>query len=151
MSTYDLTAASSSTTLAAGPAGFSTPCEGFSYRVKGVIDLSKISTTLASGDIVKAINVPAGAIVKSVHVRVITTCSAAMTVSAGDSSATAGWIALTALNQTAGTVLPPTGALLNTGAGKAYTSTDYVALVVGGSTFSNTGIFEVTARIERLY
>ena len=83
--------------------------------------------------------------------RILTPCSAAMTLSLGDSAASAGWIALTAINAAAGTVLPPTGANLNAGAGKVYPVADYVGLVVAGATLNNSGIVEVTARLERLY
>ena len=153
MSIYDLTASTPAIPVATpgGPAGFPAQAEGFSYRIKAVVDLSKIGTALAAADIVKVLNVPPGAVVKGAWVRVLTPCAAAMTLSLGDSGAGAGWIALTAMNAAAGTVLPPAGANLNAGAGKVYAAADYVGLVVAGTTLNNSGIFEVTARIERLY
>jgi hypothetical protein len=124
--------------------------EGYTYRAKAIVDLSKVLTTLVATDIIKAINVPVGCVVKGVWVRVVTPCSAAMTVSGGDTASGVGWFAATALNAAAGTVIPPTGANLGAGAGKVYTTADSVNLVVAGATISNTGIFEIYARFERL-
>ena len=150
MATYDLTTALSGVPCPAGPAGFPSVNEGYTYRIKGIVDLSKIPTPLVAGDIVKAINVPPGCVVKGVWMRVVEPCGAAMTMSGGDTADGAGWFAATPMNAVEGAVVSPNGTYLNAGAGKAYVNADSVNLVVAGSVFNNSGMFEVIARFERI-
>lgn len=126
--------------------------DGVFIRSK-VIDFAEMTTlkgsALAGADVIEAVPVYAGEVVKDVLLRVVTAAGAAMTAAVGDGAGTASYIAATAVNTTAGTTTGAGGAYIfsttPTG-GKFYAANDTVDLLLGG-TASGTGKVEVLVTI----
>lgn len=160
--------------LSYGNAGYPSYVEGL-LAIENTVDFSKASGTLAATDTINLLEIPDGAIVMAVYAKVVTACSAAMTMTVGDASDADGWIPSISLNGTAGTPILGTGAYANptatsanasdlataitlvneiktktaaTGAGKVYTSTTTLIGTLGG-TCANNGKLKIKAIVAR--
>jgi len=115
--------------------------------------LNFLTNPVANGDVVQALNIPAGTIVQGVFTRVITAEGAACTATVGDGAAAAAWDASVNLNAAAGTMTAPSAALtegapntyadVNAPAGKLYSAADTIDLTMGAA--AANAVFDIYA------
>jgi len=113
------------------------------HRVEMVLDFPKIiaarsaagATALAASDVLEVIPVPAGTIVSNVGMTVTTAAGVTSTLSIGDGSAAAGYLAATSVNATGtsgGVPVLASGAFAPTlSGGKVYASADTIDVTIG--------------------
>lgn len=114
------------------------------HTISRLLDFAKFTGTAAgaAGDTADIITLPAGYIVESVWAKIITASStASSTFGLGDSSNSVGYLANTTdATQTAGTIIPSTGAYLLT----SFATTPAVTGVLSqGKVYSTAGTLRV--------
>ena len=114
-----------------------------SVRVEMVLDFPKIiaarsaagATALAASDVMEIIPIPAGTIVSNVGMVVTTAAGVTSTISIGDGSAAAGYLAATSANSAAtsgGVPVLASGAFAPTlSGGKLYSAADTIDITLG--------------------
>jgi len=114
-----------------------------SVRVEMVLDFPKIiaarsaagATALAASDVMEIIPIPAGTIVSNVGMVVTTAAGVTSTLSIGDGSAAAGYLAATSVNATGtsgGVPVLSSGAFAPTlSGGKLYSAADTIDITIG--------------------
>jgi len=114
-----------------------------SVRVEMVLDFPKIiaarsaagATALAASDVMEIIPIPAGTIVSNVGMVVTTAAGVTSTISIGDGSAAAGYLAATSANATGtsgGVPVLSSGAFAPTlSGGKVYAAADTIDITLG--------------------
>lgn len=114
-----------------------------SVRVEMVLDFPKIiaarsaagATALAASDVMEIIPIPAGTIVSNVGMVVTTAAGVTSTISIGDGSAAAGYLAATSANATGtsgGVPVLSSGAFSPTlSGGKVYAAADTIDITLG--------------------
>ena len=122
------------TTVSSFVSGEPTTSPGsYSQPVKAEMRIDFSDTNVSSTNVVQSLNIPAGALVTNVIVRVVTAEDATATATVGDGDDPNGWIASLDLNATGTTF---TAKPINADAypalgGRLYTSADTIDLVVG--------------------
>lgn len=96
---------------------------GVTHTAENVLDFS--STNAATSDVVQALKIPAGALVKNVWCECITAEGATATVNIGDGSDVDGWDATVNANSAAG-IINGDGAFAG---GKRYASADTIDVI----------------------
>ena len=96
---------------------------GLSHHAENVLDFS--ATNVSNADVVQALKIPAGALVKSVWCECLTAEGATATANIGDATDPDGWDATINLNSAAGVILGD-GAYAG---GKRYASADTLDVV----------------------
>jgi hypothetical protein len=121
------------------------PCEALNktHRVEMVLNFPTIiaaraaagATALAAADVLEVIPVPAGTLVTNVGMEVTTAAGVTSTISIGDGSAAAGYLAATSANATGfsgGVPVLSSGAFAPTlSGGKVYSAADTIDITIG--------------------
>lgn len=113
------------------------------HRVEVVLDFPKIiaarlaagATALAASDVLEVIPIPAGTVVSNVGMEVTTAAGVTSTLSIGDGTAAAGYLAATSVNATGwsgGVPVLSAGAFAPTlSGGKLYSAADTIDVTIG--------------------
>ena len=127
----------------AGSAAYPADSLNKAHRVEITLDFPKIIaarsaaglTALAASDVLEILPIPAGSIVSNVGMVVTTAAGLTSTLSIGDGSAAAGYLAATSVNATGtsgGVPVLASGAFAPTlSGGKAYAAADTIDVTIG--------------------
>lgn len=121
---------------------------GHSSVMKFHVDMEELAADLAAtidgsaSDVIQLWDIPAGTHIQAVLVNVTTAEGAAATITIGDGTSAAGFLASTSINSVAATGTIITDAFGATG-GKLYTATDTLDIVFGTAADIDVAVFDV--------